>query len=609
MSRTVADVTRSLAVVVLLASGTARAADPPAGEDAARSVEDRLREVEAANAALADKVRILQHMLEAPKIVPPPPPPPPSPPAAAAPTASEPFAWGDFTWMNGASRQTEHVLDNQYFTPQFDVDLNYTYSFNRPIDHTIVGSTATFRHNELELAFLGIGGDAHIGPVRGRVFFQFGERAVGVPRNDVTINHGQYDLGTAMRYLSEAYAGYHWNKYHGINLDVGLFFSYVGLFSYTQYENWGYQASFTSDNTPWFFNGARLQIFPTDRLKVELWLINGWQTYGKFNELPGVGYQIRFAPREWLNTVFNGYVGTDTQDHPGRVRFHSDNSLLLRYYNHPRSKGVSRGAIAVTFDIGFEQGDGVGAFYGQSKSSNSAPDLNCTNANPCQQDFVSGMAYNNLWFYRNTFSWYVGGGFIHNPGRYLVLVPAGVAAQTFDTNPGTTFDGWDLSTKHQLLPDREHHLPARKLVPLGERALLLGPRRRHRARRLQVRRPLQPRRHGEHLHSRRLDARPRRSRREGDLRRSVPHVTAPRARKETTMTRIFAVSAIVLLLGACQPKEGERCNPLLFTDECETGSACTYPPNCGVAYCCPKTGTSSHPNCQPCPAADGGAGD
>jgi len=148
-----------------------------------------------------------------------------------------------------------------------------------------------------------------------------------------------------MRYLSEAYAGYHWNKLHGINLDVGLFFSYVGLFSYTQFENWGYQASFTSDNTPWFFNGARLQIFPTDRLKVEIWLINGWQTYGKFNEAPGVGYQIRYAPREWMNLVFNGYVGTDTQDHPGRVRFHSDNSFLLRYYNHPNAFGLSRGAF------------------------------------------------------------------------------------------------------------------------------------------------------------------------------------------------------------------------------------------------------------------------
>jgi hypothetical protein len=249
-----------------------------------------------------------------------------------------------------------------------------------------------------------------------------------------------------MRYLGEAYAGYHWNKLHGINLDVGLFFSYVGSFSYTQFENWGYQASFTSDNTPWFFNGARLQLFPTDRLKVEIWLINGWQTYGKFNELPGVGYQIRYAPREWMSVVFNGYVGTDTQDHPGRVRFHSDNSFLLRYYNNPMSKGISRGATSVTFDLGFESGDGVQAFSG------SGTEGNCTNATPCEQDFVSGMAYNNLWFYKNRFSWLVGGGFMHNPGRYLVLVPAGVAAATFDTSPGTRFDGWDISTNLSYYP-------------------------------------------------------------------------------------------------------------------------------------------------------------
>ncbi|HEY2746487.1 MAG TPA: outer membrane beta-barrel protein, partial [Polyangia bacterium] len=411
MSRISGAVGALVAAGVLLAGAAVRAQVAPA-DAAGRTVEERLREIEAANAALQNQVHALEQKVAAPVAAPP----------AEEPSSGEPFAFGDFTWLNGGSRQTHRILDTKYFTPQFDVDLNYTYSFNQPIDHTIVGSTATFRHNELELAFLGIGGDAHIGPARGRIFFQFGERAVGVPRNDVTINHGQYDLLAAMRYLSEAYAGYHWNKYHGINLDIGLFFSYVGLFSYTQYENWGYQASFTSDNTPWFFNGARLQIFPTDRLKVELWLINGWQTYGKFNELPGVGYQIRYAANESMNFVSNGYVGTDTQDHPGRVRFHSDSSFLLRYYNHPRSRGLSRGAFSVTFDIGFEEGDGVGAFHGQSKAHDSDPDLMCTTANPCEQDFVSGMAYDNLWFYRNTFSWMLGGGFIHNPGRYLVLV-------------------------------------------------------------------------------------------------------------------------------------------------------------------------------------------
>src|SRR5262249_2261575 len=67
-------------------------------------------------------------------------------------------------------------------------------------------------------------------------------------------------------------------------------------------------------------------------------------------------------------------------------------------------------------------------------------------------DFVSGMLYHRLWFWRNQIGWTVGGGFIHNPGRYLVLIPTGVAAQTFDTNPGTRFDGWDLSTTLDWMP-------------------------------------------------------------------------------------------------------------------------------------------------------------
>jgi hypothetical protein len=30
------------------------------------------------------------------------------------------------------------------------------------------------------------------------------------------------------RYLSEAYGGYHWDKLNGINVDAGIFMSYVG---------------------------------------------------------------------------------------------------------------------------------------------------------------------------------------------------------------------------------------------------------------------------------------------------------------------------------------------------------------------------------------------
>jgi hypothetical protein len=363
---------------------------------------------------------------------------------------SEPYSWGDFSWLNGANRTSENVLDSKYFTPQVDLDVSYTYSFNDPIDHTLVGSTATFRHNELMLNYVGIGGDFHMGNARGRIYLQLGERAVGIPRNDVTPNRGQYDLSTALRYLSEAYVGYHINKLHGINLDFGEFFSYVGLFSYMQFENWGYQASFTSDNTPWFFMGSRTQIFPSDKLKVEIWIVNGWQTYGKFNELPGFGFQIDYRPREWVKVVFSGYLGWDTQDASGRTRYHTDDSILIRYYNKPFSNGISRIASSLTFDLGGEDGAGVTSWRGAHTPGN------CSDSHPCEQDFVSSMLYFNFWFHRNEFSFLVGGGLMRNPGRYLVLTPTGLAGPGspfgFSTAAGTTFFGWDTSQNISWYP-------------------------------------------------------------------------------------------------------------------------------------------------------------
>src|ERR1700722_17939928 len=66
---------------------------------------------------------------------------------AAEEKPSEPFAFGDFTWLNGSNRQHKAILDTPYFTPEFLLDVNYTASTNRPIDDTVVGSTALSRNN------------------------------------------------------------------------------------------------------------------------------------------------------------------------------------------------------------------------------------------------------------------------------------------------------------------------------------------------------------------------------------------------------------------------------------------------------------------------------
>ena len=368
-----------------------------------------------------------------------------------------PFEDIDMTWANGSDRRTESLFsDLKYFTPSLIMDMNYTYSFNNPIDNTVIGSTALTRNNEITLSALHFGGDFQYKGARARVMTQFGTRSQVVPRNDISPYKGQYQLANVYRYLSEAYAGYHINKWYGINLDAGLFMSYIGLNSFYQVENWEYQASFTSDNTPWFFNGIRCQIHPTKHLKIEPWLVNGWQSYGRFNKMPGFGGNITWSPNSNLKMLTNNYYGTDAAGLPNRKRFHSDNSLLVRYLNRANSNRISKAAFSFTVDFGFEKGDGVNGF--QKGDSIHGP----------SQYFVSGMIYHRLWFAKNKFAWTIGGGVMTNPGRYLVLVPTGQASplpdptnptQTegafpFTANPGDTFKGWDCSTNLDYMPNQ-----------------------------------------------------------------------------------------------------------------------------------------------------------
>ncbi len=374
---------------------------------------------------------------------------------ADAQNVREPFVGIDQTWQNGSDRRDSSVLKMKHFTPSILMDVNYTYSFHNPIDNTVVGSTALARNNEIQLSALHFGGDFNFRGARARFMTQFGTRSIVVPRNDYSPYRGQYQLANVYRYLSEAYVGYHFDKMYGINVDFGMFMSYIGLNSYYQPENWEYQASFTSDNTPWFFNGVRIQIHPTPHLKIEPWIINGWQSYGKFNTQPGIGCNVT-----WMNNnvkvLTNDYFGADAGGLPERKRFHSDNSVLVRYFNRKESKGVSQMAFSLTGDFGFEKGGGVNGF--KDGDSIEGP----------SQYFASAMIYNRIWFCKNKLAWTIGGGVMTNPGRYLVLYPTGQASPLpnpanptgteglypFSASPGDQFQGWDVSTNVSWMPNQ-----------------------------------------------------------------------------------------------------------------------------------------------------------
>jgi hypothetical protein len=365
---------------------------------------------------------------------------------AAKPEKAEPFAFADFTWLNGNSRTKDTPYATSFFTPEIRADVDYNYSFNHPMDDTIGGSSEVFRHGEVQVTQLGVGGDFHYDNVRARLMTQFGMYSQTTPRNDASPARGQWQLDNAYRYISEAYGGYHFNALHGINVDAGIFMSYIGLFSYYQFDNWAYQPSYVSSNTPWFFNGVRVQIFPTEHLKIEPWFTNGWQSYGRFNGRPGLGVQILWRPNGWLSVLGNQYMlGEEALATPGRVRYHSDDSIEIKYLDHNESF-LSKAAFSLTGDIGCEHGGGVSCWANSAKGP--------------KQDFLGFMFYNRFWFDRNRYGLTLGGGKISNPGRYLVLLPpingATAASGTpyFTENPGDQFKAWDASGTFDYMPSQ-----------------------------------------------------------------------------------------------------------------------------------------------------------
>jgi hypothetical protein len=359
----------------------------------------------------------------------------------------EPFSDADWTWLNGNPRTKDIYWDTKFFTPEIRADINYNYDFNHPTDHSMGGSTEIFRSNEVQVVQLGVGGDFHYDNVRARLMTQLGMYSVTTPRNDPSPGNGQWNLADAYRYVSEAYGGYHFNALHGVNVDAGIFMSYIGLFSYYNFDNWAYQPSYVSSNTPWFFNGVRVQVFPTEHLKIEPWFINGWQAYGSANHRPGVGGQIKWTPFSWMNVISNNYgLGHDDLFVPKRGRIHTDDSVEVKYYDKP---GMTLDKMAFTFtgDMGCEFGGGVSC-HSDTK-------------NGPKQSFLGFMVYNRFWFRKDQYALTVGGGEINNPGRYLVLIPpingeTAITAATnspyFTENPGDPFKAWDGSLTFDWMP-------------------------------------------------------------------------------------------------------------------------------------------------------------
>ncbi len=296
-------------------------------------------------------------------LIPTPTPPPTEPAPTLAPLAvrEPPFAEFDYSWITGSNRQPSPLLGLGPIDFLLYADAYYLFQFHQPIDHTAFPSTVAPRHNEIslnlatfgiELSRLSLG--RYGGPI-GRLYLQYGSNIDTDAGADASTTRGYYLSASAFKYIQQAAAGWHFNTLHGINVEMGIFPSYIGADSYLPQENWDYLHPFIAEFTPFYFSGIRAQIYPTQRLKVELWLVNGWQTFGQWHEGRSGGYLLNWRPRQALTMSHLFYVGQDVQGDSGGVRYYTDNNLQVQLWRGQNSHQVKSLAISLTADYGFEQ--------------------------------------------------------------------------------------------------------------------------------------------------------------------------------------------------------------------------------------------------------------
>jgi hypothetical protein len=119
------------------------------------------------------------------------------------------------------------------------------------------------------------------------------------------------------------------------------------------------------------------------------WVINGWQSYASANSRKGLGGQIKYTPKPWMNIISNNYgLGHDDLYLPNRGRLHTDDSIEIKYYDHPENT-LDKMAFSFTGAVGCEFGNGVSC-HGDK-------------AGGPKQSFLGFMLYDRTWFKRDLY--------------------------------------------------------------------------------------------------------------------------------------------------------------------------------------------------------------
>lgn len=147
-------------------------------------------------------------------------------------------------------------------------------------------------------------------------------------------------------FIQEANVGFRISK--GLWLDGGFFRSHIGCEGLLPKENITSSISVPTFFEPYFEAGFKLNYVPTNKLALNLFVLNGYNIYEDNNTKKSGGVLATYSISDRISMTYANYFGDDTPEGDSITHFRFLNNIYLNYIQN-------KVRIVTGVDFGFQQ--------------------------------------------------------------------------------------------------------------------------------------------------------------------------------------------------------------------------------------------------------------
>ena len=222
------------------------------------------------------------------------------------------------------------------------IDAYYSYSPNDPGSGLNLTRAFDLQANSPTLSMAKLTIEKEAGPIGFRVDITAG-------RLGRIFNSTEPDLaGGALRLLPQAYVSFKPKSWHGVQVDVGKFYTSAGAEVTETQLNWNYSRSLLYAFGPYYHMGARVTAPVNKMWTTGFQLINGWNNVDDLNSGKSYGFTNSFNLTKKISLANVYYAGPEKLNTNKGWRHYND--TVVNYLVNEKV------AALFNYDYGFDRG-------------------------------------------------------------------------------------------------------------------------------------------------------------------------------------------------------------------------------------------------------------